>query len=756
MDFDKAYAHSLPDQPREQWELLRDHLAAVSIEAGEFADRFGAGEWGRLLGKWHDLGKASEAFQRYIGGPDGADAGEDPPQYGAFCGRVDHSTFGAQHAARMFEGKFACFGQLLAFCIAGHHAGLADANSSIDSMVGSTLDKRLKLIPPRVPNVVLPQDMNVKPELKLPFKPNPQEIGMQLALFTRMLFSCLVDADRLETEAFCDEPKSLARNSPKPSITSLSEQLDKHLAGKLRDAASTPINRIRAQILADCQQAAELSPGFFSLEVPTGGGKTLSSLAFALKHAARHGLGRVVYAIPFTSIVEQTADVFRKALRDLAEHGLLEHHSNIDPKQDTRQNKLAVENWDAPIVVTTNVQLFESLFASGTSPCRKLHRLARSVIILDEAQTLPVELLAPTLAALRCLVSDYGCTVVLCTATQPALDKHEDFGIGIDPSLIRPIIGPDRNLYANMKRVHVEHAGLLTDEELARRLAELPSVLCIVNTKRHAQELFGKVSSQTDKSECFHLSTNMCPQHRRDVLAVIRKRLVDRLRCRVISTQLIEAGVDVDFPCVYRAEAGFDSIAQAAGRCNREGELDCGKVFVFQSEVRPPAGLLRAAAEAAKSLSTIYPDPLAPDAIEAYFRQLYWIKNDQWDKHQVLPCFEFNPLFNRVPEFGFRTAAEAYKIIRDQQLSVLVPYDDKARKLRDQLMMGSPADYQVLREAQRYSVGVREGVLKALQANGVLIPHDSGLWLLGNEKAYSPIQGISLEAFGLDNELLSL
>jgi CRISPR-associated endonuclease/helicase Cas3 len=404
-----------------------------------------------------------------------------------------------------------------------------------------------------------------------------------------MVFSCLVDADYLATEQFMAPEQAALRPSGQPSISELRDRADSyidrlaHEADQARPGAA--VNAHRARVLSACREAARLEPGFFTLTVPTGGGKTLSSLAFALRHAESHGLNRVITAIPFTSIIEQNAAHIRAALGDLNGKLVLEHHSNLDPQQEkaqTQQNRLAAENWDAPVVVTTNVQLLESLFACRTGRCRKLHRIAHSVIVLDEAQALPPGLLAPTLAALRELVRNYGCTIVLCTATQPALEKRANFPIGIDQP--RPIIphGHREELFKGLKRVEVEQAGTLSDDQLVDRLASEDQVLCIVNTRPHAAELFTSLCERLGETNtverqglevpavgsCLHLSANMCPRHRSAVLRLIRRRLETGRPCRVISTQLVEAGVDVDFPVVYRATAGLDAIAQAAGRCN--------------------------------------------------------------------------------------------------------------------------------------------------------------------------------------------
>jgi CRISPR-associated endonuclease/helicase Cas3 len=503
--------------------------------------------------------------------------------------------------------------------------------------------------------------------------------------------------------------------------------------------------------------------------VPTGGGKTLSSLAFALTHAAAHGLRRVVYAIPFTSIIEQTADVFRQAM---GEQEVLEHHSNLepdDPEKQSERSRLAAENFDASMVVTTNVQLFESFFANRTSRCRKLHRLANSVIILDEAQTLPTKLLAPTLAALDELVRNYGTTVVLCTATQPAVERRERFAVGLEN--VTPIVDDPAELHRSLRRVTVERAGELSDSELAARLSDEPQVLCIVNSRRHAAALF----RQLDDPAALHLSALMCAAHRSDVVAAIRRRLQeDSQPCRVISTQVIEAGVDVDFPAVYRAAAGLDSIAQAAGRCNREGLLtdDDGRprlgrvvVFGYDEQQHPPPPFVRTAAGHFGQVAPDHADDLlSPAAIESYFRLHYWHQGGDdgrgWDQgregRSIMRCFGGEAGDPRHHQF--REAAEAYRLIDDAQTPVLVPYGEKGRALIRHLdAMPETVEPSVLRAfdraAQRYVVGVREYGLRELLENQVLLERH-GRYYLANEAAYDERLGLTFEAVGLSPEAL--
>jgi len=753
--FAERYAHTLADRPPADWETVSDHLCKVASSSSAFAEAFGAQPWGDVLGLYHDLGKLSDDFQRYLrmSGKASVDAGtedENTPEK-----RVDHSTFGARFAMETI-GRVQ--GQLLAFCIAGHHTGLPDETSSDDTTRRCTLRYKLDSAKYSIPAVAAPE--MALPTLTLPLRPTAAgrvEVPFQLAFFTRMLFSCLIDADRTRTEEFCDpesatERSSLVAGHGRPSLSALKDELDGSLRKKQEEAQKTEVNRQRAIVLEHCREAAHLSPGFFSLNVPTGGGKTLSSLAFALDHALFHSLLRVVIATPFTSIIEQTADVYRSALGPMAEAGLVEHHTNIQPTHDTRSNQFGAENWDAPLVVTTNVQLFESLFAYRTTPCRKLHNLAKSVIVLDEAQTIPVELLRPTLAALCELVLNYGCSIVLCTATQPALERRADFDLGLEA--VRPIIPNAVPVFHALRRVEVRTLGKVPDRDLAMLIAKERAALCIVNTRKHASCLYDQVTEIAESGDCFHLSTWMCGEHRRAVLKTIRERLVSKQPCRVVSTQLVEAGVDLDFPVVYRAEAGFDAIAQAAGRCNREGLLSLGLTYVFEAEDKPPAGLLRAAAEAGKELLSLYPDPLAPEAIEAYFRLLYWTQKGNWDRYKVMEKMTFDYLRGRAT-LQFREVASAFRMIRDDQLPVLVPYDAKAVGLWDKLMAGS-VSFVPQRELQPYLVSVRKEALQQMSNRGFVTEHESGVWLLLNHSIYSSSKGLDPASSKLDETLWSV
>jgi CRISPR-associated endonuclease/helicase Cas3 len=554
-----------------------------------------------------------------------------------------------------------------------------------------------------------------------------------------MMFSALVDADFLATEAFMSPLQASERRTVSVTPKDLASHLESHLAQLRANSHSSTVNNIRAEVSEMCHQAASLPPGLFSLNVPTGGGKTLASLRFSLRHAAVNGMDGVIVAIPFTSIIDQNAAVYRDIFASLGQGVVLEHHSNLDPDDtsETTAKRLQTENWDAPIVVTTNVQFFESLFACRTSRCRKLHRIARRVIILDEVQSLPVELLKPTMLAIRELVESFHCTVVLCTATQPALAHRETFPIGLHN--VQPIIADVNELHARLRRVKVHVAGALSNRELVDRLNQQHQVLCIVNTRPHAAQVFAGLRCDSGN---FHLSTRMCAAHRVSVLEnKIRPRLRDNRRCRVVSTQLIEAGVDVDFPVVYRAACGLDSLAQAAGRCNREGRLAAGDVYFFESEQPPPPGMLRQAADSGRELVGKYDDLLSPAAIEEYF-QLHYFKRGEsgWDKRQVLEAVGRSP---STLHFQFREIADRYSFITEQTDSIVVPWGKGKRlieRLNDTNRPLMRADY---RRLQRYTVSVRDHERRILLAAGALTQlHDC--WVLTQSHLYDKCLGLTL------------
>jgi len=642
--------------------------------AARFSSRFGAHALGDVAGRLHDIGKMSVKYQTYIR-PDGALKGPD------------HSTAGAREAVQLYG---CTLGRVLGFCIAGHHAGLADGGSE---HVPGTLSHRLvtSQIEPYAGweehAGALPARISPPAHWKIP----GQYPGFRHSFFIRMLFSALVDADFLATEQFYAEAKGepVKRGSVN-SLETLRDRLDASLNAKA--STGTEVNRLRGSILSHVRRQASQPPGLFSLTVPTGGGKTLTSLAFALDHAIAHGLDRIVYVIPYTSIIEQTADVFRDAVGDQGD--VLEHHSAVewDPQADSdlddegreglKKLRRDAENWDVRIIVTTSVQFFESLFAARTSACRKLHNLVKSVIILDEAQTLPLPLLRPCMAAIETLATGYGASVVLCTATQPALSKQDGFDRGLDD--VRELAPDPQHLYTKLKRVRVEIAPEpVTDDALAAQLREVKQALCIVNSRAHARDLFAQIR---DTPGARHLTTLMCPLHRRATLAEIRQDLKNSSPIRLIATSLIEAGVDVDFPAVWRAETGLDSIAQAAGRCNREGSMDEGIVHVFRpADVegrQAPLAMEQFAVATREVLRMHGNDPLGLEAIKAYFSLVYWAKGPEQldaamlgDKPNqtrgVLNAIEDTA---RALNFPFAQIARAFRFIEDTMQPVIVPY----------------------------------------------------------------------------------
>jgi CRISPR-associated endonuclease/helicase Cas3 len=684
-------------QDGEAWALhpLDEHLAAVSALAACFARNFGE-DWARLAGLWHDLGKYSPAFQSMIQRESGYN-----PEAHIESGPRNHSTAGALYAVK----KLGPPGRILAYLIAGHHAGLPDWHG--DQNAGAALSLRLTQNEHLdvLPLANIPVDILAPAVPAIPRIPGSRE-GAHLWL--RMLFSCLVDADFLDTEAFMAPDKAEARKQSM-SVAQLLECLDAYMA-TFAGASQTAVNRMRADVLRQCRDKAVLPPGLFSLTVPTGGGKTLASMAFALNHAKQYNKQRVIYAIPYTSIIEQTASIYREIFGE----AVIEHHSSLDPDRETAKSRLATENWDAPVIVTTNVQLFESLFAAKTSRCRKLHNLVNSVIVLDEAQTLPPELLQPCLDILNLLAKHYGVTVVLCTATQPALTEVASFGRelrGLEN--VREIIDRPQTLFDALKRVSVEMpADLHTrgdwDAIAAKVGAGGTAALAIVNTRNDCRELWQRLNRLDGGA--IHLSASMCGAHRAQCITEIRQRLKADAMVRVVSTQLIEAGVDVDFPVVYRALAGIDSIAQAAGRCNREGRRESGRVVVFVPPKGAPPGQLRRAEETTIGLMAgTSLDPLAPATFESYFRHFY-LSEANWDKHDMHGLLVQDAA---SMEIQFRTAADRFRYVDDADSQPILVWWNDSQSLIGKLRKDGPERW-LMRKLQRYSVNLPRRVVERL------------------------------------------
>lgn len=700
----KFYAHSVEGQPKTSWQALQEHLISVGDIAANFASAFNAQEHARTAGLLHDLGKYTQEFQgRLEGGV-----------------RVDHSTWGAKKAIEIYPQM----GQLLAYTIAGHHAGLANGKYS-GKQKKSSLDVRLTNELPVLCDA-WQEEISLVSQLGLPsgFTPKNKRGCFQLSLLTRMIFSCLVDADFIDTDNFYRkiENRPLRDAYTYPSLVELNTKLDVLLNSFKPD---TQVKQLRSEILQHVQKQAEQPSGLFSLTVPTGGGKSLTSLSFALRHAIKHGMQRIIYVIPFTSIVEQNAAVFRGAFGELGENAVLEHHSAFEDDgskalESKEKRRLAMENWDAPIIVTTSVQFFESLFANRPSRCRKLHNIANSVVILDEVQTLPLKLLRPCVTLLDELALNYKTSLVLCTATQPALNKEQGFSHGFEN--VKELAPNPIELYEKLRRVSVRHVGALSDEELVKEFEENEQLLCIVNNRRHARALYQAIKHLPG---IYHLTTLMYAKHRSEVLAEIRQRLKAGKSCRVVSTSLIEAGVDVDFPFVLRAEAGLDSIAQAAGRCNREGLRGINqsetRIFATLNEdwTAPPE--LEQFAQVFRSVARKHgEDLLSLEAVEDYFRQLYWQRGDQeLDAKNLLGV-----LASSCPaSLPFETLAQEFHFIESKMMPVIVPFVPGTNQIRSEVEVAlkdlefAPS---AAKKLQAYLVQIPERAFKELKKSGAL------------------------------------
>ena len=716
------YAHSAQDElgnllPYKHWQTLQSHLVNVGEIAAEFARVFGAQEIAYQTGQLHDLGKYSEAFNRRLhGGPS-----------------VDHATAGAKIAIERWGNAI---GQLIAFCIAGHHAGLANGNGEGDNR--STLKQRLALQfgadIPALDNlwqqeIKLPETLSAPP-----LKADAHHPFFSYAFFTRMLYSCLVDADYLDTEAFYLklENKAIERGGY-PDLNALQHNFNQFINAFRRRIAqaseqteaekrNAALNRLRSEILDYAVEQAAQPQGLFTLTVPTGGGKTFTSMAFALEHAKRHGMRRVIYVIPFTSIIEQNAAEFRKAFGELGEQAVLEHHSTFDDgklQNEATKDKLrlASENWDAPIVVTTAVQFFESLFADRSSRCRKLHNIAGSVIILDEAQMLPLNLLLPIMQAIKELAQNYRCSIVMCTATQPAVQAENGFYRGFEN--VHEIAPKPTALFDKLRRTTVQHIGTQTDADLLAKLAEHPKMLVIVNNRRHARSLYDQAKHLEGT---FHLTTLMCAKHRSQKLDEIRGRLKNGEPCHVIATSLIEAGVDVDFPLVMRAEAGLDSVAQAAGRCNREGKRPSENSFVWifapEEQWKAPPELATQAAVMRLTADSFSDDLLSTQAVAAYFAELYQLKGSELDNKKILKMHNDT---GQSLDFPFQTIADKFRMIESHMQPLIIPFDVDAENLISSLHHADNIG-GLLRKLQPYTIQIPEKVLAALHKAGRIEP----------------------------------
>ena len=564
-----------------------------------------------------------------------------------------------------------------------------------------------------------------------------------------MLYSCLVDADYLDTEAFMQPEQSKLRGNHK-SLKVLETKLDAYLLGLKKNAPDTEVNRIRNEVQNSCINESSKEPDFYSLTVPTGGGKTLASVLWAIKHAIKNDLNRIIIAIPYTSIITQTASVLRNIFGD---ENVLEHHSNVDrtnvkDMELSQKQRLATENWDYPIIVTTNVQLFESLFSNKPSDCRKLHNITKSVLILDEVQTLPTDFLQPIVDTFDTLKRVFGVSVLFTTASQPVLSGLIQ---GANPlvsfeglSNIHEIIPKDANLHNRLRRVKIEFedSDRKDYDEVAKQIAKYKRVLCIVNTRNDAKEIFSRLPKE---GICLHLSRMMCPDHVRETIDSVKVALNDPSNnvIRVVATQLIEAGVDIDFPVVFRQEAGLDSILQAAGRCNREGRLEHGETFVFGLRKPLPPGFMTQTNNARLGMGKDF-DWFSPEAMEAYFRQLYSRVNT-FDKADI------NELLYK-PEMQFETAASEFHLIDDNTTSVIVNWKN-SMELVEQLIKDD-VSYSLMKALSQFSVNVRERDLKKLYEAGALEEVLEGIFVIREASFYDKEIGLVTDNHWLEESLI--
>lgn len=693
-------------------QFLIEHLLGTSNLSAKFAAVFGMENIGKCIGLYHDIGKYSNGFQNRIlfDGP-----------------KVDHSSAGAIEMKKTFP--------IGAFCIAGHHSGLMNLGSNKFLVEGTLCNRFNKKLIGNLDYSAFKEENRLIIDTKCLHQQAREFYGQNTfscMFLIRMLFSCLVDADFLDTESFmsCD---GKVRNGF-DDLSTLYERYTKHVA-KFK-AAKSCIHSKRNEINEECLEAASGTESIYSLTVPTGGGKTIASLGFALKHAVMHKKSRIIYVIPFTSIIEQTADVFKEIV---GSKNVVEHHMNVDYDKDEQltdvdieRAKLATENWDAPIIVTTNVQFFESLFANKVSRCRKLHNIANSVIIFDEAQMLPNDFLKPCVHAIDELVAKYKVTAVLCTATQPSLDKLFPTNVAI-----KEICKDVEGLYNFFRRVRYQQDEYDSIESLAAEINSQQKVLCIVNSKKTAQALFDKL----DQKNCFHLSTFMCPQHRREELKKIREILKNdtdnALPCKVIATSLVEAGVDLDFPVVYRELAGLDNIIQAAGRCNREGknswEDSVVHIFKLAADGAKYPSFLKLPIEVTESIRTRHEDIASVEAIKDYFDELHILKGDRLDVKNIIS--------RSGKDFPFKDIARDFVLIDNEGKNIFIPCDEESKILLQRLRNGE-RNRELLRAVGQYTVNVYPNQFDKLRGQGALDIIDDNIAVLIDTEKYDMQKGL--------------
>lgn len=707
---EEIIAHLYPTNDTWVIQDLEDHKRGVANFAKEFCESFHAQNWGYILGTLHDIGKNTIGFQKYIRGNS---------KYDESClhsPRSPHAYIGAIVANMLYPETSG----ILSFCIMGHHTGLHDKMD---------LEQDLKQ--------QLPKDLNIPSREIVKFEiPNIDRTSFPY--FIRMLFSSLVDADYLDTERFMSIEQFRIRTSV-DKLDELQIRLKDYLM-QFSSVPSTPLNKIRTDIQRRCIDCASMEPGFFSLTVPTGGGKTISSLCWAIHHALKFKKERIIIVIPYTSIITQTAAILRNIFGD---RNVLEHHSAIIEEDQSKEhrNKLLSENWNAPIVVTTNIQFLESLFSNKPSKCRKLHNICNSVIIMDEVQTLPIPFLQPILDSLKALVQAFRCSILFTTASQPAIEGHpckELSGIEHITEIIPNAVDLSRKLRRSTITIEQDR---VTYDNIAQRINNERSVLCIVNTRKIAKEIFGRLTE--DKGHLFHLSRMMCSAHLQKRIEEIKSALQnpDYGAVKVVATQLIEAGVDIDFPTVLRQEAGLNSIIQAAGRCNRENKRASGNTYVFRLEKGLPPGYMKMEADATYRLATDS-DWLSPEVMKKYYDELY-LTNSNFDEKGIATQSE---------KLNFEEVAKRFKLIDEQGMSVVVPYG-KAFELIDKLKKEGGTSYNLAKQLGQYSVNLQEKDFKTLAKQGLINKIIEGVYLL-NQAQYDDQLGVVIENRWLDEVLI--
>ena len=702
------YIAHLRSETDKKEQPLYEHIKNVAELSKKFSECLILSDYAEIIGMLHDIGKYSNRFQQRINGNDKI--------------KVDHSTCGAQEAFKM---------KLLmaAFCIAGHHGGIPNIGVRTDSENDPTLTGRLKRNTEDYSAWINEVDRSKFKPIAEPFTKN----RIPYTFILRFLFSCLVDADYLDTENFMSNGAVL-RDSGE-DLTYLLNLLNKHI--EKWQNPSGKLNILRTQMLNECIDVGKnCNEKLFTLTVPTGGGKTISSMAFALNYAVKHSKKRIIYVIPYTSIIEQNAEVFRKIF---GMNNVLENHSNVDfdslDNETKIQMMLAAENWNSPIVVTTAVQFFESMFSNKPSKCRKIHNIADSVVIFDEAQMLPLDYLLPCATAIRQLAENYNSAVVLCTATQPNFQSILNLTEKTNKLQLTEICKSAEKMADDFRRVNFKYEGKLEDDEIALELKQCKQVLCIVNKKAHAQKIYSMLG---ESDENFHLSTYMYPAHRQQVLDEIIKRLDENKPCRVVSTSLVEAGVDIDFPTVYRAISGIDSILQAGGRCNRENKRNSAESVVHIFNTDEVLSYQQTNTNAAMAVIKKYGDKIyLPEAIKMYFDDLYYYR-DIDKTHKV---FDKKDIINGITNLEFETVSQRFKMIENDTKALYICTDENKEEI-NQLRNGNYTK-ELFRSLQKYVVNLYERDFNKLNEVCAIEYVDNSFYILADNKYYSSKSGIT-------------